>query len=343
MTLTFCLFEDRAAEEVGLRLALSSIRHCCPLARVFVYRPDPGEDFARWLREFPNVTLVSERPARASSWNCKPHVLLPLLEQGHREVIWLDSDILLSRDPSYLFEGWSDDELGVVQEQISSARQGTEERTRGWGLAVGRTWPVTLNTCVLRVTRAHVPLLQRWQVMLEDERYLHWQTRPLSERPLCFMSDQDVLNGLMGSAEFSTMPVRFLRRGRDVIHSGGALAYSLKERLAGMSGPIPPIIHGQGAKPWIMFVHTAELTGRFWAYRRLLQEVSPYMALSRRYRDQLGMPCPWMDWHSSLGRLVRCLGLGHFALRGLPLTAAATALRWWQRLPTPQPTSEATP
>jgi hypothetical protein len=327
VSVTFCLAEDRIAEEVGLRLALVSLRRHCPGAPVVVHRANPSADFTAWLRDFPSVTLIPAAPPGASSWNCKPHAMLPLLAEGRPEVVWLDSDIVLSRDPLYLFRGRPPEALLLAQEQCSSAHQGTAHRTTGWGLPVGRAFPRTLNTCVLRVTAHHLPLLRRWQEMLADERYVQFQQRPLQERPVHFMSDQDALNALVGAQECSSIPVVFLPTGRDVIHSGGALAYSLGERLAGLFRRIPPLVHGQGAKPWMMFDPAANLGGWFWFYRRLLMEVSPYLALARRHRAELGVPCPWLDYRSPLGLLCRMLGFGHFALRGLPLTAAATLLR----------------
>lgn len=323
---TYCLAEDRVAEEIGLRLALVSLRRHCPADPVVVYRTNPTADFTAWLRNFPSVRLIPTAPPGASSWNCKPHALLPLLQEGASEAVWLDSDIVLARDPSHVFRGLPADTLLVAQEQISSVQQGTTARTQGWGLPVGRAYARTMNTCVLRVTPAHVPLLRRWQQMLEDDRYIHFQTRPMQERPVQFLSDQDVLNALIGSKECQAVPVAYLRTGVDVIHSGGALAYSLVERLGGLFRRVPPFIHGQGAKPWMMFDPAANLKGRFWFYRRLLMEVSPYLAQARRNRPELGSPAPWLDYRTPLGVLFRVLGLGHFALRGLPLTALATLL-----------------
>ena len=49
---------------------------------------------------------------------------------------------------------------------VSSVCQGSAVRARGWDLPAGRAFPITLNTCVLRVTAAHVPLLRRWQGLL---------------------------------------------------------------------------------------------------------------------------------------------------------------------------------
>src|SRR5262249_22732661 len=106
----FCLAEDRAAEEIGLRLAPVSLRQCCPGASVIVYRPNPTDDFRGWVRGLPNVTLIPQLPAGAFAWNCKPHALLPLLEEGWPEVVWLDSDILLARDCLPLFDGLGEEE-----------------------------------------------------------------------------------------------------------------------------------------------------------------------------------------------------------------------------------------
>ncbi len=325
METVFCLAEDRHGAEIGLRFEILSVRDHCPGAKVYLYRPDATPEFREWLRGFPFVEHLPHAPPGASSWNCKPQALLPLLER-HESVIWLDSDILLAGDPRPLFAGLAADELVLVEEQKSSKNQGTAVRTRGWGLPVGREWPITLNTCVLRVTRAHRPLLHRWRELLERPEYAAWQGQVLSSRPLHGMSDQDVLNAVLGSAEFADARIRLLRAGRDVIHAGGALAYSLGERLGGLLRPIPPILHGQGIKPWVILNRSPEFQGWFWFYRRLMQEVSPYVAETRKYRAEVGEDCGWMDWKTPLGVLGRLAGFGHHALRGLPLTAVATVM-----------------
>lgn len=323
---TVCVAEDRPTEEVGIRLLLVSIRLHWPEVKVVLYRPDPNDDLVRWLKGFRNVEVIPSCPTGANSWNCKPHALLPLLESGHSEVIWLDSDIILSRSCRSLFAGLSPETLVITEEQVSSRQQGTECRTRGWCLPVGRPRSVSVNTCVLRVTRHHIPLLKKWIEFLSRDEYRSAQKQPLAERPVHLLSDQDVLGALVGSQEFATVPVHCIRRGVDIIHSGGALAYSFGERVRGLFGPIPPFIHGQGAKPWWMFDPAAGLTGRFWTMRRLLQEVSPYMALARKLRGEVGLPMAWLDRPSMFGRICRAIGFGHFALRGMPITAVATAV-----------------
>jgi hypothetical protein len=74
--------------------------------------------------------------------------------------------------------------------------------------------------------------------------------------------------------------------------------------------------------------HNLQNKSFFWRYYRWVHEVSPYRQLANQYRDEIGLPCYWMDYHSVVGRLLGMLGFRHFALRGLPLPAAAGLLKW---------------
>jgi hypothetical protein len=328
MKRVYCLAEDREWEEVGLRFAISSLLRACESARVVVYRPNPSQDFRRWLSSRPQAELVSEFPPGASSWNCKPHTLLPLLEAGADEAIWLDSDILVTRDPSFLFDGLAPDVLlGAEEFPTSPHPKGFAVRTRAWGLEPGRESPVTLNSCVVRVTRSHVPLLKRWHELLADPQYLAAQKMAGDERPFHLIGDQDLLNALLGSAPFSDFPIRFLRIGRDVIHCGGAVGYSMGRRMGDLFRRTPPFLHAIAGKPWYVFhpEYASRHSRWFTWYRRLLQETSPYVAAARRMRADVAMPCPWLDARSPLGWCMRMLGFGHSALLGFPLTLAATA------------------
>jgi hypothetical protein len=336
MRRVYCLAEDREREEVGLRFAVASLLKACPTARAVVYRPNPSADFRRWLGGRPRAELVAELPPGASSWNCKPHTLLPLLQGDADEAVWLDSDILVTRDPSHLFDPLGPDVLlGAEESPTSPYPRGFAARTAAWGLPAGRDFPVTLNTCVLRVTRTHVPLLERWRGLLADPRYTAAQAQ--IDRPMHLISDQDVLNALLGSAGFADVPVQYLRIGRGVIHCGGAVGYSLGRRLGGVFRRVPPFLHAIAGKPWWVFhpEYPKQHSPWFTWYRRLLQETSPYVAAARRLRAEVGVPCPWLDARSPLGRGLRALGLGHFALLGLPLTAAATAAMATRRLVRP--------
>lgn len=327
MKRAYCLSEDR--EDTGLRLAIVTLHKFCPGETVILYRPTSSPEFLEWLKSYSAVKLIPFLPEGAKSWNCKPHVMIPLLEQGYEEVIWLDSDILLTRNPNFLFDSSPPELLIGTEEPPSQPYQGSKIRTAWWNLPLGRSYYNTLNSCVVRTTRHHLPLLYRWRELLHDPRYVYLQEQPLRARPLYMMSDQDVLNAIIGSKEFESVPVHLLRAGRDVIHTGRILGHSLSAALASLAHRIPPFLHGTGAKPWYVFDssfrtnHTAGHT----FLRRLLQEISPYLRESRKYRIQVGVDCPWMSKHSLLGVLLRGIGLGHFALPCLPLIAAATLIR----------------
>jgi hypothetical protein len=121
-----------------------------------------------------------------------------------------------------------------------------------------------------------------------------------------------------------------LRSGVDIIHAGGALGYSLGERLEGIFRRKPAFLHASGGKPWFWLGDDEHpewsRTDFFGWHRRLLQELSPYLAEARKYRYDLGMDAPWMARGTALGTGLRLFGLGHFALRGLPVTVVATLL-----------------
>uniref|UniRef100_B8HVY9 Nucleotide-diphospho-sugar transferase domain-containing protein n=1 Tax=Cyanothece sp. (strain PCC 7425 / ATCC 29141) TaxID=395961 RepID=B8HVY9_CYAP4 len=324
----YCVAENRKDCEIGLRYLLLTFRHFCPNGRIVVYFPEPCDAFKGWLKQVPQAEHIGHFPVGGYGWNCKPHSLLPLLAGGEAEVIWLDSDIMLTRNPDFLFSHLSADTLGVAQEPCSQPHQGSEIRTRGWNLPVGKTLPWTLNSCVIRVTPHHIPLLQRWVDFLNHPNFVSYFDRPIPDRPIHMASDQDVLGALVGSAEFSHIPIHYLRSGVDIIHCGGALGYSFSERVRGLLRPVPTFIHGLGGKPWILFHEQNVPSFSFYTSRRqMLLEISHYMSLCRSYRAELGLSTPWLERRSAFGLLLQALGLGHHALRGLPVVALATVAR----------------
>lgn len=326
--LAFCLAEDRPSGEVGLRLAILGLSRHCPDSTVYVYQPDLGTAFEQWVRQFPQVTLIRDRPPGAQSWNCKPQALIPLLERGHPEVVWLDSDILITRDCRFLISALDERTLLVAQEPASLLNQGTVVRTTGWNWGVGRRLSFTLNSSVLRVTKHHIPLLENWARSLADPRYIAAQALPLDQRPVHMMSDQDILNALLGAQRFARVPLRILKSGAEIIHLGGGLGYSVGERLSGIVKRKPTFLHATAGKPWLWLGGESYWSQRdfFGWHRRLLQEVSAYVAEARQYRDKVGLDTSWMSQRTVTGTVLRVAGLGHFALCGLPITAVATML-----------------
>jgi hypothetical protein len=197
---------------------------------------------------------------------------------------------------------------------------------------------------VLRVTKHHLPLLERWTQYLADPQYLACQSLPVEERPIHMASDQDILNALIGAPEFADIPLHVFRSAVDIIHTGGALGYSWNERLRGVLNPKPTFLHATAGKPWLWLGGEPYWSVRnfFGWHRRLLQELSPYLFECRRYRNQLDQDTRWMYKRTGTGTLLRLLGFGHFALRGLPLSVAASATDAAKRLRS-SPRSEADP
>ena len=323
----FCLVEDRVNEEAGLRLAILSIVRHHPQALVFVYRPEPSQAFSAWIKRFTNVTLESQRPGEGKEWNCKPDALLLTLDSGFEEVVWLDSDVILSRPCSELISNVDRDVVVAAEEMCSSLHQGSRVRTQGWGLAVGREFSITINSCFLKVTPAHKTLLLHWKKLLSSPAYLAEQEKVFQRRAIHMGSDQDVLNALLGSCEYDHVPVRLLRDGRDVVHAGGALSFPVNRRLAALFRPIPPILHCAGAKPWLAFTHYRKSRALLWRYLRLSLELCPYFAEAQKYRSEVDAGVAWMEYRSFVGLVLRLFGFGHFALRGLPLSLMARIFR----------------
>jgi hypothetical protein len=326
MNLTYCLAEDREGAEIGLKLAILSLADHCPGVPVVLYRPNPIPSFVDWLKQQPQVRLVAEPLDGASSWNCKPQAMLPLLgDDPEAEVVWVDSDLMVSRDPRELFRRLSIETLGITQEPPSHPDPGVRLRAEGWGFPPGNNYSFTMNSCVVRITQHHRKLMERWLECLQHPEYLAFAQRPLSERPVHYRSDQDVLNALLGSAEFQHIPIGLFPNGQDVIHSGGALAYSLSERIRGLFLKQPTFIHAISIKPWMVLGNQDPWSSpRRWWWRSLQQEISPYVALARGYRNRVDEPTGWMDATSGWGRCLRMIGFGHWALCGLPVTLVAT-------------------
>src|SRR5436190_20803418 len=114
-----CMAEDRVGAEVGIRIGVLSIHRHCPGTQLTIFRPRPTPEFVAWLKDFPNVRLVTEALPNASSWNCKPHALLAILREGFDEAIWFDSDMMLARDYRPLFAPLSDDTIAFTHETVS--------------------------------------------------------------------------------------------------------------------------------------------------------------------------------------------------------------------------------
>lgn len=326
-----CIAEDRPSEEVAVRLLLLSIREHEPEARVHVTYPPASEGLRRWIEGQPNIALRTEPLEGAYGWNVKPHAVLEALSRGAERVTWIDADIVLAGPIGHLFP--EDERAMVVTEDTWWGQHpGGTHRTRAWGFEVGRRLHATVNSGVFSVTAAHAPLLERWKGCLESPEYREVQSRPPLERPIHMLGDQEVLTALLGAREFADLPVRWLRRGVDIIQNFGPAGYTIRERVRNLrAGRTPPIVHSMGNKPWHFPDSPAPWESPRGAYDALHVELSPYRRAAERYASDLDDDQRWLHRRSPVGRILRGLTRANPHAMGLPLALVDSGVRLAKR------------
>ena len=322
---TICIAEDRATCEPSLRLLLLSLRRHCPDTTISLFYPPANDDFRRWLRAFPQVDLQPQPLRNGYGWNVKPQALMQLLDAGFDEVIWIDSDVLVTGDMIGLFGEIDGATLVATEHPLGKERNdGNGHRARAWGLPVGRTLPAAVNSGVVRITKQHRPLLERWWVMLQSDEYQRSQRESWTCRPLHMLGDQDVLTALLAAKEYSHVPLRILRRGRHIIQFDGVWGYTVAERIQNLLGNGPVFIHSIAAKPWVEPWPPPSTAKEY--LKLVYLDVSPYTLSARTFAHELAAVA-WMDPHFKLGSVLRLMGLGSPALSGLPMAVLGDIVR----------------
>lgn len=321
-----CVAENRTWCEPGIRLLIASIFHHSPNLTIELFYPVAPSSFVSWVAAYPNVKLNNYNlPEPWRGWNIKPDAMLALLEDGYDDVIWVDTDIIVSKDLNEIYDGVDQNTIVVAEEALCSSHyDGDAMRAREWGLQVGRALPFQLNGGVIGFTRDHVPFIKRWREVLNSNDYLQAQKLPWNERPRHLMADQEVLTALLCCKDFSDIPIRFLFRGRDIIQYFGANCYTLNERLYNLLNGMPFFIHSQGHKAWMPLPKQKSIKARI---LNLYQRLSPYVFEARRYRHVLEDKA-WLDPVSFSDRLLTVLSLGKPPFGGLPIALVNDAARY---------------
>src|SRR5262249_18829875 len=163
-----CLAEDRKSCEPAVRLLLISLCRYSTDIGITVFYPEADQGFLDWAYGLkPEKLTVRIAPlSGAYGWNVKPQALLQLLNEGNQEVVWIDSDILTTKDISPTFSGLNHNVLVVTEEALVGQNEIDAVRARLWGFPVKRKFPFPLNTAVMRATQDHIPLLERWKELL---------------------------------------------------------------------------------------------------------------------------------------------------------------------------------
>jgi hypothetical protein len=252
-----------------------------------------------------------------SGWDVKPWLLLQELNEGWPAALWLDADVIVTRPISWLLKELPRDSLIVV-----------EEWDRHEAIPVSHLWELPaarparpINSCFLRATQAHRPLLARWLQMTHDPRYREAQALPFGRRPWHLASDQVLLTALLETEEFGRVPIDYLRLGRDIAQCAGSSGYRPHHRFLDLFRGLPPLIHCIGRKPW-MSRHDQGRIHRFLI--DLADDVSAYVLAARRVATDLDMAPAWLDARTSLGAMLRGLTACHPAMAGLPLAILHT-------------------
>ena len=327
--LTICIAEDRRSCEPALKLLLVSLsRHNRNIPISLVY-PHADECFIDWAKKINcRISVKTSRLSGSYSWNVKPQALLELLQEGKQEVIWIDSDIVTTKDILPTFSGLDPTTIAVSEEALWGRRNETGGlRARLWGYRVKRIFPFSINTAVMRVTQSHIPLLEKWRTILESPEYKLAQKWEWNKRPIHMVGDQDVLTALLSSDEFDVVPVKVLRRGIDIVQYFGPFGFTLLERTRCIFKGMPTFIHSQGSKPWMMRPEPqAKKIKTFWTKCLITyQDVSPYKHYAAKLTSD--KPNRWTAPSSRAGAIFRYAGGNYPPVVGLPLALAFDLLR----------------
>lgn len=311
-------YENRLPHFCSLRLLVLSLRRHWAAAMVHVPRHGLPDQPVDWLRAQPNVTLHDDMQVGGEGWNVKVSILRQMLARLRGRVTWMDADIVVQSDPSALFAALDADDLVLCEESYRGTGRGSQIRTRGIGLPMGRELGFTANSCILSVTNRHSALLEDWAGLAASPAYLEQQARPYHERPRHYVGDQDLLTALLGSRDFAAQPLRRVRSGKDIAHSMLASDYPLGQRLMSLVRGEPPLAHAQGLKVWL---HGHDDTGR-----KLAVQQSAYRLAAKSYSDQMGAED--RAWISGIDtgptRVLTTLFPRRPSLAGLPLGLAGS-------------------
>jgi hypothetical protein len=323
MKSTICLVEDREVSEPSLRLLLLSLNRHCSTVPINLCYPPATEGFRSWIKKYPQVVLRTDPIAKSLGWNVKPRALMQSIDQGFDEVIWLDSDIIVNRDMLPIFAQLRSDVLVATEDSLGDQRDDPNAlRAHLWGFPGGRVLPFVLNSSVLRITKEHYPLMERWWNLLQSDTYQDFQRRGWKQRPVHMRSDQDVLTALLTSKEFSQIPLHVLRRGKHILQFNGVYGYTLAERTRNLLSDGPVFIHSFGGKPWIERWRLNPPTGLKDYLNKVYLDLSPYTLAGMTFRNEMDCDTDWMEPHYRLSRILRMLGTeGYPEVVGLPIAA----------------------
>lgn len=310
----FCVNEDRREYLVCLQVLLLSIRSKMPAANVHLFECESVCLLKPWLLEHDIKVTIHPQAHSIRGWGIKPFLLRQLLDEGLPRVTWLDADMIMLRGIDRIIETSPDSELLVTQEPGCSL-ENQAARALVWGDTPRRTFPSSLNSCVVKVSTQHRPLLDLWCDRIQQPLFQDAQKLPASTRPASLLSDQDILEGLL-IGRFAETPCSFLKINTQIIQEFWMHDYPLRARLKNAFSPQSPyLLHGQGPKPWEV-IPPLNKTPELRPYR----QVSAYAAGCRKFTRHLDpRHKSWLSPDTPFARFSRIASVGNIHLEGCPL------------------------
>jgi hypothetical protein len=311
----FISYEDRTNYLDGLKLLCLSFAKHCPDERLRLFFPEIPSALLEWVEQkhIKNIEL-KKIETTVNGWGVKAELLLVCLEQGFKEVVWIDSDILITNSIAQAIDKKENDAIILANcPGISDGRRATT-----WNLKVCRTFDSLINTCFIRVTPSHKELLSTWKSLISSSKFQLIQKNKFQERPSYLFGDQDLLEGLLMSENFCLIPVYFMRHGCEIVHASSI--YSVTDRFKVLlrhfkTRQSPIMLHAHGIKPW-MLVHRKPSSFNL---TDVLVELSPYSKAATSYKELLESNTEWMKPRTLLGNLCNFISLYNPHLRGIPV------------------------
>jgi hypothetical protein len=324
------MYEDRPNVLLGVQLAALSLAKHSPELPILAIVPGAPDSFLEWAERVPSMTVRANRDGVVGQgWNVKPSVLQTALAEGYDEALWFDTDMIVTGDIQARLARIDSKAVVATEEYYWGHHQGSTGRTSGLGMTPGRTFESTVNTCLLRVGKAHTDLVQDWYDVLASDEYVAAQKLTGQYRPLHLWSDLHVFTGLLGSTKYADVPVVQLRRGADIAQCYGPSGYTVRERIqSGRS--LPLLVHAMGNKPWANRTPPPGSNMRVRALRAfdsVHQDLTPYVEVAREYRGQFEGDDQWLTPATRTGAALIRLMPNHPALRELPLAVVDTLQR----------------
>jgi hypothetical protein len=274
----FCTHEDRAKDYVAQKLLVESLQRWSPHEKIYIPADGISPDHLIWLRQQPNVRVIEDFKCEQSGWDVKPTLLLYLIEKGKKRVSWIDSDIIVFRDPHAILDDLPEDSLVVAEEGYRTKYIGTALRAKELGLCVGKEYNLDVCSAFVSVSSGHQGILRDWSALLKREDYVYNQSLIIPKRQFHLAGDQEILGGLIGSKAYEGLNVSFFRSSVDIIHCQAPHFYTLRQRLKSLFAGQPALIHAQAKKPWRPEFKTAESP--------LDRHVSIYTSLATDYCNE---------------------------------------------------------